>query len=64
MLLSIIRSHGADIGTVLMYILSILIIIFLVNPLHECAHGFVAYKLGNPKWAWLFPHWPAPFPTS
>ena len=47
MLLSIIRSHGADIGTVLMYILSILIIIFLVNPLHECAHGFVAYKLGD-----------------
>ena len=22
-------------------------VIFLINPLHECAHGFVAYKLGD-----------------
>ena len=47
MLLSIIRSRGADFGTVLMYILSVLMIVFLINPLHECAHGFVAYKLGD-----------------
>jgi len=47
MLLSIIRSHGADFLTILTYILSVLMIIFLVNPLHECAHGFVAYKLGD-----------------
>ncbi len=47
MLMSILRSQNLDIFQVLMYILSVLIIIFLVNPLHECAHGFVAYKLGD-----------------
>ena len=45
--MSILRSQNLDIFQVLMYILSVLIIIFLVNPLHECAHGFVAYKLGD-----------------
>ena len=47
MLMSILRSQNLDIFQVLMYILSVLIIIFLVTPLHECAHGFVAYKLGD-----------------
>ena len=47
MLLSILRSGNMDFFRVLMYIFSVLIIIFLVNPLHECAHGFVAYKLGD-----------------
>lgn len=47
MLLSILRSNGMDMVTVLMYILSVLMVIFLINPLHECAHGFVAYKLGD-----------------
>ncbi len=47
MLLSIIRQNGANFGAVLTYILSVLMIIFLINPLHEYAHGFIAYKLGD-----------------
>ncbi len=47
MLLSLIRSQNFDIISVIIYIISVLIVIFLVNPLHECAHGFVAYKLGD-----------------
>ena len=47
MLLRLFRSGQIDIMTVLMYILSSLIVIFLVLPLHECAHGFVASKLGD-----------------
>ena len=47
MLISLLRSQNLDFFQVLMYIFSVLMIIFLVNPLHECAHGFVAYKLGD-----------------
>ncbi len=47
MLLSLLRSGNANIIAVIMYILSSLLTIFLVLPLHECAHGFVAYKLGD-----------------
>ncbi len=46
MLIHLIRE-GVDIFSILIYILSILMIIFLINPLHECAHGFAAYKLGD-----------------
>ena len=47
MLISLLRSGQANFLTILMYILSNLLIIFLVLPLHECAHGFVAHKLGD-----------------
>ena len=47
MLFSLIRSGGGNIIPVIVYILSVLMVIFLINPLHECAHGFVAYKLGD-----------------
>lgn len=47
MLISLIRSGQADLWTVIMYILSILLTIFLVLPLHEFSHGFVAHKLGD-----------------
>lgn len=47
MLLNLIRNGGGDIWRVIMYILSTLLTIFLVLPLHECAHGFVANKLGD-----------------
>ena len=47
MLLSIIKS-GADIWTVIGVIMSALIVIFLTLPVHEFAHGFIAYKLGDP----------------
>ena len=46
MLINLIRN-GSGIGSVIMYILSTLLTIFLVLPLHECAHGFVAHKLGD-----------------
>lgn len=32
---------------VLPYIGSVLIVIFLILPIHECAHGWVAYKMGD-----------------
>lgn len=46
MLINLLRN-GGDLVTVIVYILSTLLTIFLVLPLHECAHGFVAYKLGD-----------------
>ncbi|MEE0265511.1 MAG: site-2 protease family protein [Acutalibacteraceae bacterium] len=33
--------------TALMNILAVSVIVFLVMPLHEFAHGFIAYKLGD-----------------
>ena len=47
MLLSLLRSQSFDIISVITYIVSVLMIIFLVNPLHECAHGLMARKLGD-----------------
>ena len=47
MLLSLLRSGSVDMLSVIVYILSVLMVVFLINPLHECAHGFVAYKLGD-----------------
>ncbi|WP_242964885.1 site-2 protease family protein [Scatolibacter rhodanostii] len=37
-----------DISQLIAYILSVLFIIFLILPLHEYAHGWTAYKLGDP----------------
>ena len=31
----------------IMQVLAICMIVFLVMPLHELAHGFIAYKLGD-----------------
>ena len=47
MLLSMIRSGNVDLISIIVYIISSLMVIFLVMPLHEWAHGFVAYKLGD-----------------
>lgn len=48
MLMSILRSkQGLDFMELITYIISVLLIVFLVNPLHECAHGLAAYKLGD-----------------
>ncbi len=52
MLFSILRSGRADLLQVIMYILSTLLTIFFVLPLHECAHAFVAYKLGDSTAKW------------
>ena len=46
MLISMIQSGNVNIFSVIVYIISSLMVIFLVMPLHEWAHGFVAYKLG------------------
>lgn len=47
MLINMIRSGNVNIFSVIVYIISSLMVIFLVMPLHEWAHGFVAYKLGD-----------------
>ena len=47
MLLSLLRSGNVDPIGVIMYILSTLLTIFLVLPLHECAHALVASRLGD-----------------
>ena len=39
---------GINITNIIMFVLSSLIVIFLTLPIHEWAHGFVAYKLGDP----------------
>ena len=40
-------SGQLSFGSALMQILAVVIIVFLVMPIHELAHGFVAYKLGD-----------------
>lgn len=51
MLFSVIRSlfsgGSVDFMSILMQILAVLFIIFCILPLHEFAHGWVAYKLGD-----------------
>ena len=43
----LIRGGSVDIQSVVMQILAILFVIFCVLPIHEWAHGFAAYKLGD-----------------
>lgn len=50
-LLSVIRSGGGLIG-VLACLISSAVVVFLVMPIHEYAHGFVAEKLGDPTPRW------------
>lgn len=38
---------GLSVTDVVIRILSVLVIIFLILPFHEYAHGFIAYKLGD-----------------
>lgn len=40
-------SQNLTLERLLMHILAALVIVFLVLPLHECAHGWVAGKLGD-----------------
>ncbi|MBQ6825180.1 MAG: site-2 protease family protein [Clostridia bacterium] len=51
MLRNIISNEMGILGAVF-YIASALIVIFLTMPVHEYAHGLIAYKLGDntPKW--------------
>ena len=45
---SLLYGQSVDIWAVLAQVLSILFVIFCILPLHEFAHGWVAYKLGDP----------------
>ncbi len=40
-------SGSWDFPTLVVYLLSSAVVIFLVMPIHEWAHGFTAYKLGD-----------------
>lgn len=40
-------QDGMTLQKAIMNILAILITIFVVMPIHEWAHGFVAYKFGD-----------------
>lgn len=51
-LISLFQGRGVDINYVIAAILSSLFVIFLILPLHEFAHGFVAKKLGDPTAKW------------
>ena len=47
MLLSLIFGGQADLTQAIVYIISALTVIFLTMPVHEFAHAFAAYKLGD-----------------
>ena len=48
MLYSILYSGGKiNFLEIVMHILAVMIIIFVVLPFHELAHGFIANKLGD-----------------
>ncbi len=47
-MLSELLSGSMDFTSVIIYILSSLIVIFLTLPVHEYAHGWTAVKLGDP----------------
>lgn len=48
MLLDIIRSYGGDLTMTIVIVLFRIIIILFSLSLHETAHGYIAYKLGDP----------------
>ncbi len=41
-------SGDFSIYSLISYVISSIFIILFILPLHECAHGFAAYKLGDP----------------
>jgi hypothetical protein len=47
-IMTLLRGGSVDPISVLMQILATLVIIFLVLPFHEFAHGWAANKLGDP----------------
>lgn len=46
--MTLLRGGAVDPLGVIIQILATLVIVFLALPLHELAHGWVAYKLGDP----------------
>jgi len=47
MIRDVFSGQPVNMAAVLSQILATLFIIFFILPLHECAHGWVAYKLGD-----------------
>ena len=47
-IMTLLRGGSVDPLSVIIQILATLVIVFLALPLHELAHGWVAYKLGDP----------------
>ena len=47
-IITLLRGGAVDPLSVIIQILATLVIVFLALPLHELAHGWVAYKLGDP----------------
>ena len=51
MIISILFNHSLSssdkLSLIIPHIIAVLIIIFLILPLHELAHGWVAYKFGD-----------------
>lgn len=47
MLRGVFNGQSIDFTGVVSYILATLFIIFCILPLHECAHGWMAHKLGD-----------------
>ncbi len=47
MIRSIFNGQSVDFLSIVSQILATLFVIFCILPLHECAHGWVAYKLGD-----------------
>ena len=45
---SLAAGHGVDGWQVLAQVLSVAFVVLCILPLHEFAHGWVAYKLGDP----------------
>ncbi len=41
-------ARKGDIYEIITYLFSVAIVLLLVMPIHECAHGFIASKLGDP----------------
>ena len=47
MIRNVFSGQSIDMANIVSQILATLFIIFFILPLHECAHGWVAYKLGD-----------------
>jgi Zn-dependent protease len=47
MIRDVFSGQPIDMASIVSQILATLFIIFCILPLHECAHGWVAYKLGD-----------------
>lgn len=47
MIQNLFSGQSIDMASMISQILATLFVIFCILPLHECAHGWVAYKLGD-----------------